>query len=249
MVLRSFPTHGLYVIFERSLIPDEISERVFHICLEEGAAVIQYRDKRPPECYDLALLQRLAAQARQWSVPFLLNDHPHVAAIVGADGVHLGEQDLPLVEARRLLPPQSWIGLSCYDDLGRAVAATNDGADYVAFGSFYPSKTKPGTRRAPLGVLVQARRVLDRPLVAIGGIDTDNAPPLLAAGASLLAVAGALFSDLREASIRERIRSFTKLWQRDPALQKGRHQSPLALQTNHGDGRHHGAVERSDSHD
>ena len=212
MALRVFPRTGLYVILDRSRVPPRQAEELLGVCLGEGARVVQYRDKGPPATYDLDLLRRLAALCRAHGVPFLLNDHPAVAAAVGAEGVHLGRDDAPIAEARTRLGPGAIVGVSCYDDLGRARRAERDGADYVAFGSFYPSATKPGATRASPEILVRARAVLTRPVVAIGGIDENNAPPLLAAGADLLAVAGALFAESSPEAVCVRARRLAALF-------------------------------------
>ena len=200
------------MILDRSRVPPRQAEELLGVCLGEGARVVQYRDKGPPATYDLDLLRRLAALCRAHGVPFLLNDHPAVAAAVGAEGVHLGRDDAPIAEARTRLGPGAIVGVSCYDDLGRARRAERDGADYVAFGSFYPSATKPGATRASPEILVRARAVLTRPVVAIGGIDENNAPPLLAAGADLLAVAGALFAEPSPEAVCVRARRLAALF-------------------------------------
>ena len=212
VALRDFPRTGLYVILDRSRVAPRQAEELLGVCLDEGARVVQYRDKAPAETYDLDLLRRLAALCRAHAVPFLINDHPEVAAAVGAEGVHLGRDDAPIAEARTRLGIGAIVGVSCYDDLGRARNAERDGADYVAFGSFYPSATKPGATRANPEILVQARTLLTRPVVAIGGIDESNAPPLLAAGADLLAVAGALFAEPSPQAVRVRARRFAALF-------------------------------------
>jgi thiamine-phosphate pyrophosphorylase len=122
----------------------------------------------------------------------IVNDDPALAANVGADGVHLGEDDASIMSARELLGPDRIIGVSCYNDFDRARAAVDAGADYVAFGSFFPSSTKPSARRADLELLRRARS-LDVPVVAIGGIDADNARTLIDAGADAVAVITAVF--------------------------------------------------------
>jgi thiamine-phosphate pyrophosphorylase len=111
---------------------------------------------------------------------------------VGAAGVHLGEDDGDIAAARALLGAKAIIGVSCYDDAGRARAAAAAGADYLAFGAFFASSTKPGARHARPGLLRQTAS-LDLPRVAIGGITPDNAPALIAAGADLVAVISGVF--------------------------------------------------------
>jgi thiamine-phosphate pyrophosphorylase len=143
---------------------------------------------------------------RRHGVPLLVNDDVGLARDLGADGVHLGRHDMTLTAARVLLGPEAIIGMSCYDQPERAYAAQAEGADYVAFGSFFPSATKPGAVRADLGMLRAARRHLHLPVVAIGGLTPENAPALLAAGADLLAVVQGIFgaADPRAAAARYR---------------------------------------------
>src|SRR5690606_41822364 len=136
-----------------------------------------------------AALQALGAKA---GIPLIINDDPALAAECGAGGVHLGEDDGDVDAARELLGAEAIIGASCYDDIGRAARMAAAGADYVAFGAFFPSSSKNTTRRAT-PTLLQEARALGRPLVAIGGITADNAPALVAAGADLRAVIGGAF--------------------------------------------------------
>jgi thiamine-phosphate pyrophosphorylase len=123
----------------------------------------------------------------------LINDDVSLAAEIGADGVHLGKDDASLANARVALGPRAIIGVSCYDSLPAAVAAAHAGADYVAFGSFHTSGSKPAAVRAPLSLLTDARRELSIPLCAIGGITPGNGAALVAAGADMLAVIHGLF--------------------------------------------------------
>ena len=125
-------------------------------------------------------------------VPFLVNDDARLAHALDADGVHLGEHDGSIAEARALLGDTAIIGASCYDDLQRARDAAAAGADYIAFGAFFPSSTKPNARRAA-PALLRASAALGLPRVAIGGITPDNARTLVDAGADLIAVISGVF--------------------------------------------------------
>ena len=122
----------------------------------------------------------------------IVNDDASLAAEIGADGVHVGEDDASIVAAREIVGPDRLVGASCYNDLERARAAVAAGADYIAFGSFFPSTVKPNARRAELEFLGPAR-ALDVPVIAIGGITADNTPTLLGAGADAVAVITAVF--------------------------------------------------------
>lgn len=171
--------------------------------LDGGAVLLQYRDKTadaPRRLQEARALQRLCA-AR--GVPLIVNDDVALAAAVGAAGVHLGEDDSDAAAARARLGEGAIIGVSCYDSLARARQLAAAGADYLAFGAFFPSSTKPGARHATPALLREAR-ALGLPLVAIGGITPDNGGPLIEAGADYLAVIAAVFgaADVRAAAHR-----------------------------------------------
>lgn len=155
-------------------------------------ACVQYRNKRA----DAAERERQAFVLRSLclaaGVPLIVNDDATLAAKIGADGVHLGEHDGGIAAARAQLGDNAIIGMSCYDDLSRAQAAAQAGADYIAFGAFFPSPTKPHARRAS-PALLQASARFGLPRVAIGGITPDNARPLIVAGADLIAVISGVF--------------------------------------------------------
>jgi thiamine-phosphate pyrophosphorylase len=186
-----FPTRGLYAI-TREGYPDAaaLAEAVA-AAIRGGAAVAQYRAKSAAD--PLAEAERLLAVCRAGGVPLIINDDVELAGRIGADGVHLGKDDPNLEKARRILGPDAIIGVSCYDSVERAVQAEAAGAGYVAFGRFFPSRTKPGAPCARLETLAGAKRRLSVPIVAIGGITPENGGPLLEAGAGLLAVIDGVF--------------------------------------------------------
>jgi thiamine-phosphate pyrophosphorylase len=167
--------------------------------------MLQYRNKIISKDKRLLQAKELAPLARGYGVPFIVNDDVEIALVVGANGVHLGRDDGDLAAARSKLPGKI-LGASCYDNLDHARAAIRAGADYIAFGSVFPSPTKPEAVRAPLSLF---KNDLGVPLCAIGGVTLDNAPSLIAAGASLLAV----LSDLFDApDIGERAAAYGKLF-------------------------------------
>ena len=175
--------------------------------LSGGIAALQYRNKLAGQEQRVLEATALATKCRERRVPFIVNDDVALALESGADGVHLGRDDGDLAAARARLRGKL-LGVSCYNSLAAARAAVAAGADYIAFGSVFPSPTKPAAVRAPLALFGEARS-LRVPLVAIGGITLDNAPQLLVAGADCLAV----ISDLFDApDIAERARSYGKLW-------------------------------------
>jgi len=162
--------------------------------LDGGAAVVQYRNKAlAPE----ASRRQAAALARMHAVRggglFIVNDDPQLAVDVDADGVHLGEDDAGIASARACVGSDRLIGVSCYGDFDRACDAVRQGADYVAFGSFFASPVKPHARRADIALLRRARS-LGVPLVAIGGITAGNASGLIDAGADAVAVISDVFA-------------------------------------------------------
>lgn len=182
---------GLYLLTPDEPDTQRLVARVADV-IGEGAVLLQYRNKTAD-----AVLQRRQAQAllplcEAHGVGLVINDDWRLAADIGAAGAHLGESDGDLAEARLVLGDDALLGASCYDSLDLAKAAQLGGANYIAFGAFFNSGTKPAARRAPLALLAQARS-LGLPTVAIGGITPDNARFLLAAGADLLAVLGAVF--------------------------------------------------------
>lgn len=181
---------GLYLI-----TPDGIDTARLLSRVESAlpyACWLQYRNKLADASLRHEQAAALLLRARAHGVRLLINDDAALAARIGADGVHLGEGDGDLAQARALLGPEALVGASCYDDIARARRAVEAGADHVAFGAFHPSATKPGARRAHPDLLGQAA-ALGVPRVAIGGITPDNAGPLLDAGADLIAVVGGVF--------------------------------------------------------
>lgn len=193
---------GLYAITDAQLIPDaRLLEAVEHALLG-GAQAIQYRHKGIDEHLHLQQAQALNSLCRRYQIPLIINDDVALAAKVGSAGVHLGKDDAPLSEARARLGEDAIIGVSCYACLELGFQAAREGADYVAFGSFFPSPTKPAAVRAPLELLRQAKQRLALPIVAIGGITPHNGHALVAAGADFLAVVSGVFGrrDVRAAA-------------------------------------------------
>ncbi|KOR30535.1 hypothetical protein TI04_05375 [Achromatium sp. WMS2] len=163
--------------------------------LRGGAKLLQYRNKGTNQQQRLLESKALLDLCRDYAVPFLINDDVHLARHVGADGVHLGQNDTDPVLARSLLGPQAIIGISCYNKLDLALTAQSLGVDYVAFGRFFPSKTKPTAVLADLELLAKAKFALHLPIAAIGGITTANALPLINQGADMLAIIEGLFAN------------------------------------------------------
>ena len=180
------------------MTPDEADTkellRKVRLALLGGTRALQYRNKSVDAALRLAQAQALCDLAHEFSVPLIVNDDAELARLAGADGVHLGGEDGSVVEARALLGSGKLIGVSCYNHLGFAREAVRQGADYVAFGSFFASSVKPDAAVASLELLRRARAELNVPLVAIGGITARNGAQLLEAGADALAVISAVFA-------------------------------------------------------
>jgi thiamine-phosphate pyrophosphorylase len=182
---------GLYAVTPDLADTADLVARV-SAALTGGAAAIQYRNKTADAALRRAQAVALACVHAARGALFIVNDDAALAAEVGADGVHVGEDDGSIVAAREFVGPDRIIGVSCYNDYARAEAAVAAGADYVAFGSFFASTVKPGARRADVALLLRARH-LGVPVVAIGGITAENAVELERAGADAVAVISAVF--------------------------------------------------------
>lgn len=191
--VHGYPFTGLYAITDASLKGDSIAHQVEHAILG-GARVIQYRDKSNDAQLRLAEARAIAQVCRARAVPLLINDDVELAAACGADGVHLGHEDAGLTAAREQLGERSIIGISCYNQFALAQKAKAAGADYVAFGRFFTSQSKPQAVPAGPELLRRARVELDCPVVAIGGITPDNGRQLIEAGADMLAVIRGVFA-------------------------------------------------------
>jgi thiamine-phosphate pyrophosphorylase len=157
-------------------------------------AAFQFRVKDVDQHKAAALAQPLLDICRAKDVAFIVNDSIALAKRLGADGVHLGQDDGDPREARRELGPGAQIGVTCHDSRHLAMEAGEAGADYVAFGSFYPTTTKEVSHRPELAILGWWSAVFELPCVAIGGITPDNAAPLIAAGADFIAVCGGVWN-------------------------------------------------------
>lgn len=192
--------------------------------LAGGCRLLQYRAKQQSRPTRQRAALALKDLCRQVGAKLLINDDVPLALAVGADGVHLGQSDLPLAQARALLGPDALIGITCHDSLALARAAQAGGADYLAFGRFFSSGTKPEARPAPLALLSQARQQLSLPLVAIGGINGDNAGRLIEAGAQWLAVCQALYQSQDPQACARRL---LQLFETHAFSDTGPHHEPL----------------------
>lgn len=187
------PLRGLYAVTPD--VPDGACLlRDVAAALAGGCRWLQYRDKLSASGERRQRAEALLALCRQHGAALIVNDDLALARAIDAHGVHLGRDDGDLAAARATLGPGRVLGASCYDDFAAARRAAAAGADYVAFGAVHDSPTKPAATRAGLELFVRCRAELSVPACAIGGITLDNAPPVIAAGADLLAVITDLFS-------------------------------------------------------
>ena len=206
---RGHAASGLYLITPETPDTARLLARVAPL-LAEGVTWLQYRQKGASAPLRLEQARALQALCVAAGVPLIINDDVELAAAVGAAGVHLGEDDGDLAAARARLGAAAIVGASCYDELARARRAVAAGASYVAFGAFFPTRSKATTRRASPALLADAAG-LGVPRVAIGGITPDNTPALAAAGADLVAVIGGVFDAADPvAAVRAYLRGFSR---------------------------------------
>ena len=162
--------------------------------LTGGVQLVQYRNKTADNILKLEQATLLSYLCQKFNTPLIINDDLDLAIKVDADGVHLGMEDITVTEARRRLGPGKIIGASCYSQLRYAIEAENHGADYAAFGAFFVSITKPDAVSASISLLCKAKQYLQIPVVAIGGIDSENIAELIYKGADAVAVSRSLFN-------------------------------------------------------
>lgn len=194
--MSQFELRGLYAITDSKLMPDTDSLLLqTEQALRGGAQIVQYRDKSDDQAKRRRQALALVDLCNQFDRPLLINDDVELAQAVAAHGVHLGQSDGIVSQARERLGPDKIIGNTCHASLALAQTAVGQQADYVAFGAFFPSSTKPGASPAPLALLQQARSSLPVPVVAIGGINMDNAGQVIEAGADMVAVIHSLFAN------------------------------------------------------
>ncbi len=204
---------GLYAVTPDRTDTADLLRRTRQV-LSGGARVLQYRNKSVDAVLRLTQAAALRELTREFGVTFIVNDDAHLASQVNADGVHLGATDGELKAARAMLGKSKIIGVSCYNRLALAREAVATGANYVAFGAFFPSTVKPDAITADVELLRQARTEFTVPLVAIGGITVQNAAALIDAGADALAVISALFD---VADNQAAAQDFSRLFIRDSA--------------------------------
>ena len=214
---------GLYAVTDGDLLPPERLVSAVEAALRGGAVMVQYREKALPSPERLTQARNLVAACNNARVPLIINDDPELAQRVAASGVHLGQSDSSLETARKRLGEAAIIGATCHASIDLARNADRNGADYLAFGRFFPSSTKPDAPAANQDILTRARS-FRKPVTAIGGITLNNGESLIRAGADMLAVVGGLF-DGNDDLIEDRARQFAKLFRtHHPLFQVPDHQ-------------------------
>ena len=193
---------GLYVIIDPEVAGERPEDEIARQAIEGGATLVQWRDKLCQKGLQLSVARRLKEICAQAAVPLIINDHVDLALAVEADGVHLGQKDLPVSIVRRLMPG-AIIGCSA-NNVEEALRAQADGASYVSVGRLFPTDSKADTRPATLDTLRAVKQAVHIPVAAIGGISEENIDAVLEAGADLVAVIGAVVAapDVREAARR-----------------------------------------------
>jgi len=202
--------HGLYAITDSALLADGRLLPYCEAALRGGAKVLQYRDKSSDTARRLREADALQALCKRYDARLIINDDISLAAELGAD-LHLGQTDGSLLSARQQLGADAIIGATCHAQLVLAEQAVAQQADYIAFGRFYNSQTKPGDVLASTELLQQAQQ-LNCPVVAIGGITLNNGSELIKYGAAMLAVIHGLFAADSPAEVEQRARAFSALF-------------------------------------
>lgn len=185
-------TNSIYAITDYGRLDHEYVIKTTEAIFNAGINLLQYRNKDAALSESLQYAYDLKRLCEKYNAIFLINDDLQLVKETDADGLHIGNDDVDLEVARQELPDKL-IGVSCYNDLELATLAEQHSADYVAFGSFFPSQSKPNAVKANIDLIRKAKSSLHIPVVAIGGITTDNGRPLLIAGADYLAVISGLY--------------------------------------------------------
>jgi len=184
----------LYLVTPAALDPADFRDRLAAALDAGDVAAVQLRLKDVDDDAIRRACDALRPVAQERGVAFILNDRPDLAAETGCDGVHVGQQDTPYAEARALMGADRIVGVTCHASPDLAMEAAEAGADYVAFGAFFPTTTKVSGHRADLEILHWWSEIMTVPCVAIGGITPENCGPLVAAGADFLAVVSAVWN-------------------------------------------------------
>ena len=202
---------GFYAITDENLITEKNFLSYTQTAIESGISILQYRNKSSHTEKRSDQANKLKKMCAAHGVLFIINDDIHLAKKIDADGVHIGKSDASLLQAKELLGPDKIIGVSCYNQLSLATKAISHSADYIAFGRFFNSSTKPNAPQATLDLISAIKNKSDIPICCIGGITTDNCQPLIKAGTDMLAVVNDIFSQTNSDKIRQKCYQFNKI--------------------------------------
>lgn len=208
--------HGLYVITDPQLMPAERFCSMSEAALSAGARLIQYRDKSRDTDKRLEQARQLRRLCNQYNALLIINDDIELTLKCKADGIHIGKDDASLSDVRKQLGKEYIIGVSCYNDSELAQRAIENGADYIAFGSFFGSQIKPDAPRASTQLIAQIKASYNTPVCCIGGINRENCGELVSQGADMLAVISDVFAAADEAEIKQRCASFIQQFAQEP---------------------------------
>lgn len=193
---------GIYAITDEILTPIQTILAQVEAALEGGISLLQYRNKTARDEEIETICVHLHHLCRLYNVPFIIDDRPYLAEKIGAEGLHIGKDDIALRDARTIFT-KGFIGVSCYGSIKKALEAQNEGADYVAFGSFFPSPTKPNSGIVSMSVLRKAKEALSIPVCAIGGIDIVNIHEIAASNPDMISVVSAVWEGNIERNIKQ----------------------------------------------
>jgi len=183
---------GIYAITDEVLTPDDTVVKQVSTALESGVKIIQYRNKSDDDAQVEMTCRQLQGLCKEHDALFIIDDRPHLAQKIEADGLHIGKDDINLKEARAIYP-KGIIGVSCYGSIRLAKEAESEGADYVAFGSFFPSPTKPKSGVISMSVIEKAKKSVNIPVCAIGGINISNIHLVAQKRPDMISVVSAVF--------------------------------------------------------
>jgi thiamine-phosphate pyrophosphorylase len=200
---------GLYVITDEKLIPRKRFVETVEKAIKGGAKIVQLREKQSSSKDILRLAEGLLKLTRRYNVPLIIDDYPELARDIGAEGVHLGQHDTSLAEARKVLGNRAIIGVSCYSSIERGLEAHEEGADYLAFGTPFFTPTKPDRQPTSFEILKEARRVIPKiPIFAIGGITPQNVASILETGVDGIAVITSVFGSSDPEKVSRQLSAF-----------------------------------------
>ncbi len=199
----------LYLITPERLVPEAFAEILAQALDGGDVACVQLRLKGVDDDAVRAAAQILAPVAQARNVAFIMNDRPDLAAETGCDGVHVGQQDTAYAEARAMVGEDAIVGVTCHDSRHLAMVAAEQGADYVAFGAFYPTATKDAIGHPDVDILSWWSEMMTVPSVAIGGITPANCPPLVRAGTDFIAVLSAVWNHVQGPA--EAVKAFNRV--------------------------------------